>query len=94
MSLTSSTRTPRLAASTVASHAGFSVGMMMRRTSAPGQQYVLHLTSFSYVLLTGTGPLPQGRGLSCGAHTEEFVTGRTKMSIETLNHIAATGAAE
>ncbi|AOP52553.1 hypothetical protein BLSMQ_0839 [Brevibacterium aurantiacum] len=35
-----------------------------------------------------------GRGLSCGAHTEEFVTGRTKMSIETLNHIAATGAAE
>ncbi|NJC58508.1 DUF6986 family protein [Brevibacterium marinum] len=33
------------------------------------------------------------RGLSCGAHTEEFVTDRTKMSIETLNHIARTGAA-
>lgn len=33
------------------------------------------------------------RGLSCGAHTEEFVTDRTKMSIETLNRIARTGAA-
>ena len=35
-----------------------------------------------------------GRGLSCGAHTEAFVTDRTAMSIETLSRFARTGAAE
>lgn len=34
------------------------------------------------------------RGLSCGAHTEEFVIDRTQLSIETLAQIARTGSAE
>ena len=34
------------------------------------------------------------RGLSCGAHTEEFVVDRTQLSIETLERVARTGAAE